>query len=62
MNFADGTQSVYISEQVSHHPPVSAFYFASTENNLIIQGGNFVLWSEVSLFIQIRLTVGCEQI
>ncbi|KAF9201593.1 hypothetical protein BGZ49_008171 [Haplosporangium sp. Z 27] len=36
--FADGTQSFYVSEQVSHHPPISAFYYASPENNLTIVG------------------------
>jgi hypothetical protein len=27
-----------VSEQVSHHPPISAYYYASPENNLIISG------------------------
>ncbi|KAI0243500.1 Oxysterol-binding protein OBPa, partial [Massospora cicadina] len=30
--------SYYISEQISHHPPVSAYVFASPENNFIIHG------------------------
>ena len=41
MQFDDQTNAIYIAEQVSHHPPVSAFYFASTQNNLIISGGKY---------------------
>ena len=29
---------VYLTEQVSHHPPISAFYYVSAENNLLIYG------------------------
>ncbi|KAG0367291.1 hypothetical protein BGZ54_004119 [Gamsiella multidivaricata] len=36
--FADGTEAFYVAEQVSHHPPISAFYYASPENNLSIIG------------------------
>ncbi|CAG8715597.1 25234_t:CDS:2 [Dentiscutata erythropus] len=36
--FPDNTESFFVSEQVSHHPPISAYYYASPENNLIISG------------------------
>ncbi|CAG8444679.1 11257_t:CDS:2 [Cetraspora pellucida] len=36
--FHDNTEALYVSEQVSHHPPVSAYYYASPENNLLIFG------------------------
>ncbi|KAG9299629.1 hypothetical protein G9A89_020800 [Geosiphon pyriformis] len=36
--FADKTEAFFVSEQVSHHPPISAYYYASPENNLIIAG------------------------
>ncbi|RKP25323.1 hypothetical protein SYNPS1DRAFT_15817 [Syncephalis pseudoplumigaleata] len=36
--YPDHTQAFYVSEQVSHHPPISAYYYASPENNLIIRG------------------------
>ncbi|KAF9350812.1 hypothetical protein BGX26_011053, partial [Mortierella sp. AD094] len=36
--FADGTEAFYVAEQVSHHPPISAYYYASPENNLKIIG------------------------
>ncbi|CAG8666959.1 3103_t:CDS:2, partial [Dentiscutata erythropus] len=36
--FSDNTEALYIAEQVSHHPPVSAYYFASPENDLLIYG------------------------
>lgn len=36
--FADGTEAFYVAEQVSHHPPISAYYYASPENNLSILG------------------------
>ncbi|KAI1307354.1 hypothetical protein EDD11_004501 [Mortierella claussenii] len=36
--FADGTEAFYVAEQVSHHPPISAYYYASPENNLRIVG------------------------
>jgi len=37
-NYSNGTTGYYISEQVSHHPPISAYVFASPENNFIIKG------------------------
>ncbi|KAI9592505.1 hypothetical protein BDF19DRAFT_451373 [Syncephalis fuscata] len=36
--YPDKTQAYFVSEQVSHHPPVSAYYYASPENNLVIRG------------------------
>ena len=36
--FADGKTAYYICEQVSHHPPISAYVYASPENNLLIKG------------------------
>lgn len=36
--FPDNTEALFVSEQVSHHPPISAYYYASPENNLIIAG------------------------
>ncbi|RHZ90248.1 hypothetical protein Glove_2g40 [Diversispora epigaea] len=36
--FPDNTEALFVSEQVSHHPPISAYYYASPENNLIICG------------------------
>ncbi|KAG0257291.1 hypothetical protein BG011_004035 [Mortierella polycephala] len=36
--FADGTEAFYVAEQVSHHPPISTYYYASPENNLSIVG------------------------
>lgn len=36
--FADGTESFFVAEQVSHHPPISTYLYASPENNLVIQG------------------------
>lgn len=36
--YPEHTQAYYIAEQVSHHPPITAYYFASPENNLIIRG------------------------
>ncbi|KAF9979917.1 hypothetical protein BGZ75_009070 [Mortierella antarctica] len=36
--FADGTEAFYVAEQVSHHPPISAYYYASPENNISIVG------------------------
>lgn len=34
----DGSKCIYLAEQVSHHPPCSAFFYASPENNIIING------------------------
>lgn len=36
--YADGSKGFYIAEQVSHHPPISAYYYVSPANNLIIWG------------------------
>ncbi|KAG0206054.1 hypothetical protein BGX28_002464 [Mortierella sp. GBA30] len=36
--FADGTEAFYVAEQVSHHPPISTYFYASPENNLRILG------------------------
>ncbi|KAF9089596.1 hypothetical protein BGX23_006562 [Mortierella sp. AD031] len=36
--FADGTEAFYVAEQVSHHPPISVYYYASPENNISIVG------------------------
>ncbi|KAG0033430.1 hypothetical protein BGZ81_008516 [Podila clonocystis] len=36
--FADGTEAFYVAEQVSHHPPISAYYYASPENNISVLG------------------------
>jgi hypothetical protein len=32
------TEAFFVGEQVSHHPPISAFYYASPENKVFIQG------------------------
>ncbi|KAF5361615.1 hypothetical protein D9758_007354 [Tetrapyrgos nigripes] len=37
-DYPNGTQGFYISEQVSHHPPISAFYYISPSNHLSILG------------------------
>nr|KAJ3422502.1 hypothetical protein HK105_007777 [Polyrhizophydium stewartii] len=34
----NGTQSFYVCEQVLHHPPVSAYFYASPENGVVITG------------------------
>ena len=36
--YSDGSQGLYVAEQVSHHPPISAFYYCSPENKLVISG------------------------
>ncbi|KAJ3059322.1 hypothetical protein HK102_010054, partial [Quaeritorhiza haematococci] len=36
--YPDGTEALYVCEQVSHHPPMSAYLFASPENNVVITG------------------------
>ncbi|KAF9651982.1 Oxysterol-binding protein [Thelephora ganbajun] len=36
--YPDGTQGFYIAEQVSHHPPISAFFYISPMNKLCIVG------------------------
>ncbi|OAQ28326.1 Oxysterol-binding protein [Linnemannia elongata AG-77] len=37
-SFDDGTEAFYIAEQVSHHPPISVYYYASPENNISVLG------------------------
>lgn len=37
-DYPDGTKGFYIAEQVSHHPPISAFYYISPANKLAILG------------------------
>ncbi|WWC90766.1 uncharacterized protein L201_005703 [Kwoniella dendrophila CBS 6074] len=36
--YADGTEGFYVAEQVSHHPPVSAFFYVSPKNGLLVTG------------------------
>ncbi|ORY95674.1 hypothetical protein BCR43DRAFT_440738 [Syncephalastrum racemosum] len=36
--YDNGTEGLYVAEQVSHHPPMSAYYFASPDNGILIQG------------------------
>jgi len=37
-DYPNGTQGFYIAEQVSHHPPVSAYYYVSPANKVMICG------------------------
>ncbi|KAJ6577117.1 Oxysterol-binding protein [Mycena sp. CBHHK59/15] len=37
-DYLDGTHGYYVAEQVSHHPPVSAFYYISPANRVSILG------------------------
>jgi len=37
-DYPDGTHGFYIAEQVSHHPPISAFYYTSPANHVTIRG------------------------
>ncbi|OSD05622.1 Oxysterol-binding protein [Trametes coccinea BRFM310] len=37
-DYSDGTRGFYIAEQVSHHPPVSAFYYVSPANKVCVIG------------------------
>lgn len=34
----NGTEAFFIAEQVSHHPPISAFYYGSPDNGIYIHG------------------------
>lgn len=36
--YADGSHGYYIAEQVSHHPPISAFFYISPANKVSILG------------------------
>ncbi|KIM21995.1 hypothetical protein M408DRAFT_333118 [Serendipita vermifera MAFF 305830] len=37
-DYENGTSGYYLAEQVSHHPPISAYYYVSPQNNLRISG------------------------
>ncbi|KAM6497875.1 hypothetical protein JOM56_005823 [Amanita muscaria] len=37
-DYPNGTRGFYIAEQVSHHPPISAFFYISPENRVKIVG------------------------
>ncbi|KAH9921300.1 Oxysterol-binding protein [Fomitopsis serialis] len=37
-DYPDGSQGFYIAEQVSHHPPVSAFFYVTPANKVCIVG------------------------
>ncbi|KIY45736.1 Oxysterol-binding protein [Fistulina hepatica ATCC 64428] len=37
-DYPNGTQGFYVAEQVSHHPPVSAFFYITPENRVSIIG------------------------
>ncbi|KAF7340192.1 hypothetical protein MVEN_01937800 [Mycena venus] len=37
-DYPDGTHGFYVAEQVSHHPPISAFFYISPANRLSILG------------------------
>ncbi|KAK4047878.1 Oxysterol-binding protein OBPa [Microbotryomycetes sp. JL221] len=37
-DYPDGTVAYYVAEQVSHHPPISAWYFASPDTDLELYG------------------------
>ncbi|KAI0641191.1 Oxysterol-binding protein [Trametes meyenii] len=37
-DYPDGSRGFYIAEQVSHHPPVSAFYYVSPLNKVAVIG------------------------
>ncbi|UZJ54675.1 hypothetical protein CBS101457_003995 [Exobasidium rhododendri] len=36
--YPNDTEGFYIAEQVSHHPPISAYFYCSPANNLLIYG------------------------
>lgn len=36
--YHDGSEGYYVAEQVSHHPPISAFFYISPKNRVIITG------------------------
>ena len=35
---SDGTDSFYLCEQVSHHPPISAFFYCNPQNGIVVEG------------------------
>jgi hypothetical protein len=37
-DYSDGTRGYYISEQTSHHPPKSSYFFAAPEHHIRIDG------------------------
>lgn len=37
-DYEDGTCGYYVAEQVSHHPPISAFYYVSPDHKVVIRG------------------------
>jgi oxysterol-binding protein-related protein 8 len=37
-DYPDGTRGYYISEQTSHHPPKSSYFFMAPENHIRIDG------------------------
>lgn len=37
-DYKNGTQGFYIAEQVSHHPPISAFFYISPANRVCVLG------------------------
>lgn len=37
-DYADGTRGYYISEQTSHHPPKSSYFFMAPEHNIRVDG------------------------
>ncbi|KAI8366806.1 uncharacterized protein BYT42DRAFT_587925 [Radiomyces spectabilis] len=36
--FDDGTEASYVAEQVSHHPPISAYHYENPKHGIYIQG------------------------
>ncbi|CAO3647046.1 unnamed protein product [Cunninghamella blakesleeana] len=36
--FQDGSEATFCSEQISHHPPMSAYYYANPEHGIFIEG------------------------
>ncbi|CDZ98391.1 Oxysterol-binding protein [Phaffia rhodozyma] len=36
--YPDGSKGFYVAEQVSHHPPVSAYFYISPQNGVLIYG------------------------
>jgi oxysterol-binding protein-related protein 8 len=37
-DYSDGTRGYYISEQTSHHPPKSSYFFMAPEHHIRIDG------------------------
>jgi hypothetical protein len=37
-DYPDGSRGFYIAEQVSHHPPISAFFYTSPANHVTVIG------------------------